>query len=65
MSDLAQALGAKGSGRARYAAAMTLYRDGRISAQVLEVYRIASALDGQDPAELLAELGLHGLASNP
>lgn len=62
MSDLTQALGAAGSGRARYAAAMALYREGRISLQVLEVYRIASARDGQDPEQLLAELGLPGLA---
>ena len=58
MSNLSLPLGAKGSGRARYAAAMELYLQGRISPAVLEVYRIASARDGQDPAPMLAEIGV-------
>lgn len=52
------ALGQPGSGRVRYGGAMALYRDGRISAAQLEVYRIASARDSTDPAALLAERGL-------
>lgn len=48
-------LGLPGSGRQRYAAAMTLYQAGTISEAVLEVYRICSPLDGQDPAALLME----------
>lgn len=48
-------LGQPGSGRVRYGAAMALFRDGRITAAQLEVYRIASARDGVDPAVLLAE----------
>lgn len=58
MTGLALPLGLKGSGRGRYAAAMALYQAGEISAEVLEVYRIASARDHQDPAPLLAERGL-------
>jgi hypothetical protein len=57
MSNISLPLGAKGSGRARYAAAMELYQSGKISPQVLEIYRIASALDGQDPTRMLAEIG--------
>ena len=62
MSDpralIGTALGQPSSGRVRYGGAMALYRDGRISAAQLEVYRIASARDGADPAALLAERGL-------
>ena len=47
-------LGLPGSGRQRYAAAMTLYQAGQISEAALEVYRICSPLDGQDPVPLLA-----------
>lgn len=48
-------LGLRGSGRQRYAAAMTLYQAGVISEAALEVYRICSPLDGQDPVSLLRE----------
>lgn len=51
-------LGEAGSGRVRYGAAMALYREGRISAEVLEVYRIAAAHDGRDPLMMLREGGL-------
>jgi Dimethlysulfonioproprionate lyase len=51
-------LGTHGSGRVRYGAAMALWRDGRISADVLEVYRIASAHDTRDPLETLRERGM-------
>jgi len=51
-------LGQPGSGRVRYGAAMALYAQGQISAEVLEVYRIASAHDGRDPAVMLHEMGL-------
>lgn len=46
-------LGLPGSGRQRYAAAMTLYQAGQISEAALEVYRICSPLDMQDPVPLL------------
>ena len=51
-------LGQPGSGRVRYGAAMTLWREGVLSAEVLEVYRIASAHDGRDPLISLQEAGL-------
>lgn len=50
--------GHPGSGRLRYAAAMTLNRAGRLSDAALEVYRICSAVDAEDPRGLLASRGL-------
>lgn len=60
MTDLllAQPLGAPGSARVRYGAAMALHRAGRLDAAALEVYRICASLDGQDPAAVFAERGL-------
>lgn len=57
-------LGAAGSGRIRYGAAMALYQAGVLSAAQLESYRIASAKDNRDPALLLAERGL-AMAPHP
>ena len=37
---------------------MDMYQQGLISPAALEVYRIASARDGQDPAPMLAEIGM-------
>jgi hypothetical protein len=51
-------LGQRGSGRVRYGAAMLLWQRGLISAEVLEVYRVASAHDGRDPLAELRSLGL-------
>jgi hypothetical protein len=51
-------LGQPGSGRVRYGAAMALWREGQISAEVLEVYRVAAAHDGRDPETVLQERGL-------
>lgn len=51
-------LGQPGSGRVRYGAAMALWRDGLISAEVLEVYRVTAAHDHRDPAQVLAQHGL-------
>jgi hypothetical protein len=51
-------IGQPGSGRVRYGAAMALWRAGRISAEVLEVYRVAAAHDGRDPVLILRECGL-------
>lgn len=51
-------LGQPGSGRVRYGAAMALWRDGLINAEVLEVYRVASAHDARDPLQTLRDLGL-------
>lgn len=46
------------SGRARYAAAMYFYQRAMISAECLEVYRICSPIDHEDPGPFLARLGL-------
>jgi hypothetical protein len=51
-------LGLPGSGRHRYAAAMTLFQAGVISEAALEVYRMCSPLDCQDPLSLLLERAL-------
>lgn len=51
-------VGQPGSGRVRYGAAMALHARGQLSEAALEVYRICSPLDAQDPAPLLAERGL-------
>jgi hypothetical protein len=57
---IATPIGRPGSGRQRYGAAMALFRQGRISAGALEVYRICAARDAEDPAALLAQRGLSG-----
>lgn len=62
LSLLHAPLGTKGSGRVRYGAAMALWRDGKISAEVLEVYRVASAHDARDP---LLELAARSLPAPP
>jgi hypothetical protein len=62
-AELAAAPGPKGSGRLRYGAAMALYSQGLLGDAALEIYRICSLLDGQDPGVLLAELHLTAPAS--
>lgn len=57
--------GSAGSGRIRYGAAMALYQAGAISAQELELWRIASANDGQDPVSFLADHGLSATLQAP
>jgi hypothetical protein len=51
-------LGQPGSGRVRYGAAMELYHQGYISADMLEVYRVSAAHDGRDPLAVLRQQGL-------
>lgn len=58
LAQLSAPLGQPGSGRLRYASAMTLYQNGRLSAEALEVYRICSPRDGEDPVKLLKMRGL-------
>ena len=48
-------LGEEWSGRARYAAAMFFYLRGEMSADTLEVYRICSRLDAEDPLAILRD----------
>ena len=45
--------GVEWSGRTRYAAAMAFHQRGEMSAEVLEVYRICSRLDSEDPLSVL------------
>lgn len=45
--------GTEWSGRTRYAAATFFYHRGEISAEVLEVYRICSRIDAEDPVDVL------------
>lgn len=51
-------LGEEWSGRARYAAAMFFYKRGEMDAETLEVYRICSRLDRQDPLAILRDRGV-------
>jgi len=41
------------SGRTRYAAAMSFYLRGEMSAEILEIYRICSRIDAEDPLAAL------------
>lgn len=50
--------GEAGAGFARYAAAMSLYQQGLISEDTLEVFRICAPDDRLDPLKELARLGL-------
>lgn len=63
MTLLGVALG-RGSGRARYAVAMTRYNAGELSAQELEAYRIASAEDHLGPEVELQKIGA-SVAADP
>jgi len=53
LAALVTPCGIPGSGRVRYGAAMYFNRKGELSDQALEVYRILSPRDGEDPAALL------------
>lgn len=45
--------GIEWSGRTRYAAAMFFYQRGEMNAETLEIYRILSRLDTEDPVSVL------------
>lgn len=51
-------LGENWSGRTRYAAAMYFYKRGDLPAEVLEVYRLCSRLDHQDPLVIIRDRGV-------
>lgn len=51
-------LGEHGAGRTRYAAAMYFYKRGELPAEVLEVYRLCSRLDHQDPLAIVRDRGV-------
>jgi hypothetical protein len=46
------------TGRTRYGAAMYFYMRGQIGPETLEVYRVCSGLDEEDPVASLKALGL-------
>lgn len=46
------------SGRTRYAAAMYFYNRKDLTAEELEVYRICSRLDFEDPLKIMADRGI-------
>ncbi|MEO3389253.1 hypothetical protein [Mesorhizobium sp. CAU 1741] len=48
-------LGEEWSGRSRYGAAMYFYKQGAMSAEALEVYRLCSRLDSEDPLPIIRE----------
>ncbi|MGB3503715.1 MAG: hypothetical protein WBA44_18990 [Mesorhizobium sp.] len=51
-------LGEEWSGRARYAAAMFFYKRGDMGPEALEVYRLSSRLDHQDPLSIMRDRGV-------
>lgn len=51
-------LGEPWSGRTRYAAAMYFYKKGDMNAETLEVYRLSSRLDHQDPLSIIRDRGV-------
>ncbi len=50
--------GQLGSGYVRYGAAMYFYQSGRMSAQLLEIYRILCKLDEVDPRAVARHEGI-------
>ena len=51
-------LGERWSGRARYAAAMFFHKRGDMNADTLEVYRLCSRLDNEDPLPIIRQRGV-------
>ena len=51
-------LGENWSGRTRYAAAMYFYKQGELPPEALEVYRLCSRLDGEDPLSIMRDRGV-------
>lgn len=51
-------LGEAWSGRTRYAAAMFFFKRGDMPAEVLEIYRICSRLDREDPLAIVRRQGI-------
>ena len=49
---LTTAIGTPGSGATRYAAAMYFFKNGKLSAEMLEIYRRCSKFDTDDPLDL-------------
>ncbi|WP_315924705.1 hypothetical protein [Mesorhizobium sp. SP-1A] len=51
-------LGEAWSGRTRYAAAMWFHKRGAMDAETLEIYRICSRLDAEDPLPIIRDRGV-------
>ncbi|MEQ1952168.1 hypothetical protein [Mesorhizobium sp. CN2-181] len=51
-------LGEHWSGRTRYAAAMYFHKHGDMNADTLEVYRLCSRLDNEDPLPIIRQRGV-------
>ena len=51
-------LGEQWSGRTRYAAAMFFHKRGDMDAETLEVYRLCSRLDAEDPVPIIRDRGV-------
>jgi hypothetical protein len=51
-------LGEQWSGRTRYAAAMFFYKRGIMTPEALEVYRLCSRLDAEDPLSIIRQRGV-------
>ena len=51
-------LGEAWSGRTRYAAAMFFHKRGDMNYETLEVYRLCSRLDGEDPLSIIRDRGV-------
>ena len=51
-------LGEEWSGRTRYAAAMFFHKRGDLNYETLEVYRLCSRLDSQDPLSIIRDRGV-------
>jgi hypothetical protein len=51
-------LGQPWSGRTRYAAAMYFHQKGEMGSETLEVYRICSRLDSEDPLSIIRDRGV-------
>jgi hypothetical protein len=49
---LAAPIGQRGSGAIRYGAAMFFYVRGEMPAEMLEIYRMCSKFDGEDPVKI-------------
>ncbi|CAD0185125.1 hypothetical protein RUESEDTHA_02011 [Ruegeria sp. THAF57] len=49
---LTTTVGTPDSGATRYAAAMYFYKSGKLSAEMLEIYRRCSKFDTEDPLDL-------------
>ncbi len=64
---LTTTVGTPGSGATRYAAAMYFFKSGKLSAEMLEMYRRCSKFDAEDPLDLARYEGVSipGIVCDP